>query len=329
MSKKLFSIILAVAMVFSICIPAYAADTSNTKQIALEIPVTEIPSDVLTNHQNVVSGRTRSAITSTYDEYEILSMMKAKTTEDLIFEGYSKDVVEDIKSGNVEERILTVTFERAALSEEELAKMGYSADEIFVMKNLSGDETLEQLSTYGILADCTCYNYLVEHYYKTSTGKTYFLVSYGWEWDKCPAWVLTDCAGVGWNHDFHPDETLDTSSKNYNTTYKTYVNQSDASDKKYSSKAMVEKELNTAEDQFDMNGFYGSAYYVKSGSGTMALSQTGRQNDAKFSFKYGHNEILAAPSVGYPWGVSFSLEGAESIFMPPEIVYSDFASTKN
>lgn len=144
--------------------------------------------------------------------------------------------------------------------------MGYSADEIYVMKNLTGNETLEQMSTYGILADCTCYNTLVDHYYRTSTDKTYFLVSYGWEWDKCPAWVLTDCAGVGWNHDFHPDESLDTSSKNYNTTYKTYVNQSDATDKKYSSKAMVEKELNTAEDQFDMNGFYGNAYYVKAGS---------------------------------------------------------------
>lgn len=207
--------------------------------------------------------------------------------------------------------------------------MGYSADEIYVMKNLTGNETLEQMSTYGILADCTCYNTLVDHYYRTSTDKTYFLVSYGWEWDKCPAWVLTDCAVVGWNHDFHPDESLDTSSKNYNTTYKTYVNQSDATDKKYSSKAMVEKELNTAEDQFDMNGFYGNAYYVKAGSGTMALSQTGKQNDAKFSFKYGHNEVLAAPSVGYPWGVSFSLEGAESIFMPSEIVYSDFASTRS
>lgn len=256
-------------------------------------------------------------------------MLKNKTTEELVNEGYSIDVVESLKNGNVEEYILEVTFEKALLSESQLSNMGYTADEIYVMKNLTGNETLEQLSTYGILADCTCYNTLVSHYYKTSTDKTYFIVSYGWEWDKCPAWVLTDCAGVGWNHDFHPDETLDTSTTNYNTTYKTYVNQSDSTDKKYSSKAMVEKELNTAEDQFDMNGFYGTAYYVKSGSGTMALSQTGRQNDAKFSFKYGHNELLAAPSVGYPWGVSFSLEGAESIFMPSEIVYSDFASTRN
>ena len=89
-----------------------------------------------------------------------------------------------------------------------------------------------------------------------------------------------------------------------------------------------EKELQTAEDQFDMNGFYGSDYYVKSGSGTICLSQTGKVNDVKLSFKYGHNQFGPAVSVSYPWGVSFGLDGAETIFQPDEIVYNDFATVK-
>lgn len=146
-----------------------------------------------------------------------------------------------------------------------------------------------------------------------------------WEWDKCPNWVLTDCAGLGWNHDFHPDDAVDS---DYNKTFKTYVNQGNASDKKYTTKHIYEKELQTAEDQFDMNGFYGSDYYVKSGSGTICLSQTGKVNDVKLSFKYGHNQFGPAVSVSYPWGVSFGLDGAETIFQPDEIVYNDFATVK-
>lgn len=132
-------------------------------------------------------------------------------------------------------------------------------------------------------------------------------------------------AGLGWNHDFHPDDAVDS---DYNKTFKTYVNQGNASDKKYTTKHIYEKELQTAEDQFDMNGFYGSDYYVKSGSGTICLSQTGKVNDVKLSFKYGHNQFGPAVSVSYPWGVSFGLDGAETIFQPDEIVYNDFATVK-
>lgn len=158
-----------------------------------------------------------------------------------------------------------------------------------------------------------------------STVLIFHICNYGWEWDKCPNWVLTDCAGLGWNHDFHPDDAVDS---DYNKTFKTYVNQGNASDKKYTTKHIYEKELQTAEDQFDMNGFYGSDYYVKSGSGTICLSQTGKVNDVKLSFKYGHNQFGPAVSVSYPWGVSFGLDGAETIFQPDEIVYNDFATVK-
>lgn len=121
------------------------------------------------------------------------------------------------------------------------------------------------------------------------------------------------------------DDAVDS---DYNKTFKTYVNQGNASDKKYTTKHIYEKELQTAEDQFDMNGFYGSDYYVKSGSGTICLSQTGKVNDVKLSFKYGHNQFGPAVSVSYPWGVSFGLDGAETIFQPDEIVYNDFATVK-
>lgn len=60
----------------------------------------------------------------------------------------------------------------------------------------------------------------------------------------------------------------------------------------------------------------------------ICLSQTGKVNDVKLSFKYGHNQFGPAVSVSYPWGVSFGLDGAETIFQPDEIVYNDFATVK-
>lgn len=246
-------------------------------------------------------------------------------TPELLQEGYGEDTISQIRDGTIAELIRKSIFSRASLPSSELSELGYTESEIEYMKSLTGTETLADLSTRGILADCYTYNTFVSHTYNKSKDKTYFICNYGWEWDKCPNWVLTDCAGLGWNHDFHPDDAVDS---DYNKTFKTYVNQGNASDKKYTTKHIYEKELQTAEDQFDMNGFYGSDYYVKSGSGTICLSQTGKVNDVKLSFKYGHNQFGPAVSVSYPWGVSFGLDGAETIFQPDEIVYNDFATVK-
>lgn len=249
----------------------------------------------------------------------------AKSDAELLQEGYGEDTISQIRDGTIAELIRKSIFSRASLPSIELSELGYTESEIEYMKSLTGTETLADLSTRGILADCYTYNTFVSHTYNKSKDKTYFICNYGWEWDKCPNWVLTDCAGLGWNHDFHPDDAVDS---DYNKTFKTYVNQGNASDKKYTTKHIYEKELQTAEDQFDMNGFYGSDYYVKSGSGTICLSQTGKVNDVKLSFKYGHNQFGPAVSVSYPWGVSFGLDGAETIFQPDEIVYNDFATVK-
>ena len=88
---------------------------------------------------------------------------------------------------------------------------------------------------------------------------------------------------------------------------------------------MVEKYMQTSEDVFDLNELYGEYYYVKSGYGIMCLSQTGKVNDVKFTFKYDHNETGLVPSVGFPWSIGFTLEEAETVFVPPQLVYHDFA----
>lgn len=328
--KKICSLFLAVLFLLNTFAIVVSAESADEPDFDMEIPISEVDLPSEQYHNQIIAGHAKTVSTSTSNEYEILKMLENMSIDELTQRGYSADTIAAVESGQLDDIILETTFERASLSVGELSNMGYSDSEITVLKNLNGDETLEEISTYGILADCICYNTLVDHFYSTYTGKTYFIVSFGWEWDKCPVWLMTDCVGVGWNHNFHPDDSLDPySDTDYNTIYKKYVNIDFSIGNKYTSKAMAEKQLNTCEDQFDMNGYYGPRYYVKGGWGTIALSQTGQQNDVKMSFKYGHNEAFASASVGYPWGVSFSIEGAESIFMPPEIVYSDYARVVN
>lgn len=321
--KKFFSLTLTLALSLSLSVPALAVQ--QTPSIPQEKAISSIPDEIATTHERILNPTTRSSSdnVSVMDEYEVLQAAMAKTDAELLENGYTAESIAQIKSGDAAEEIRKVTFERANFSAEQLSGMGYSDEEIAALKSLTGNETLEELSARGILAYCTTYNSFVSHTYNRAKGKTYFICAYGWEWDKCPAWVLTDCAGIGWNHDFHPDDSV---NSDYNETFKTYVHQMDESVKKYTTKHLYEKEQQTAEDQFDMNGFYGDHFYVKSGKGYMCLSQTGKVNDVKLSFKYGHNQLGPAVSVSYPWGISFGLEGAETIFQPKEIVYHDFAT---
>lgn len=313
---------LSLTLALSLSIPAIAIH--ETSSIPQETEVSSIPAEISATHERLLNPITRSPSdnVSVMDEYEIIQAALEKTDAELLEDGYTTETIAQIKNGEAAEAIRSVTFERAAFPANQLSHMGYSADEIATFKVLSGNETLEDLSIRGILANCFTYSEFDSHTYNVAKNKTFFICSFGWEWDKCPAWVLTDCAGIGWNHDFHPDDSV---NSNYNKTFKTYVHQLHESDKKYTTKHLYEKEQQTAEDQFDMNGFYGNNYYVKSGEGYMCLSQTGKVNDVKLSFKYGHNQIGPAVSVSYPWGISFGLEGAETIYQPREIVYHDFA----
>ena len=323
--KKPLSFFLSIALLSTLSFTADATEVAPS--VPQEHAIPYIPEEISFSHNRIIKGFTRSASNNlrVMNEYEILQSASAKSDAELLQEGYGEDTISQIRDGTIAELIRKSIFSRASLPSSELSELGYTESEIEYMKSLTGTETLADLSTRGILADCYTYNTFVSHTYNKSKDKTYFICNYGWEWDKCPNWVLTDCAGLGWNHDFHPDDAVDS---DYNKTFKTYVNQGNASDKKYTTKHIYEKELQTAEDQFDMNGFYGSDYYVKSGSGTICLSQTGKVNDVKLSFKYGHNQFGPAVSVSYPWGVSFGLDGAETIFQPDEIVYNDFATVK-
>ena len=298
----------------------YATEYCTETICVEEQKIDKIPYEISKIHDDILKNNNEDV--KTFDEYDLINVFRNKSESQLKAEGYSIEKIKEIKSDEVEKIITEEIFNRSKLDSNQLKGMGYTSEEIIKLKKLNGSESIEELSKSGLLATCSVYNTYYSHTYKTARDKTFFVVAYGWEWNRAPSILGTDCAGVGWNHDFTPDNSIDNS---YNITYKTYVNLLYSTMEKYSSTNMVEKYMQTSEDVFDLNELYGEYYYVKSGYGIMCLSQTGKVNDVKFTFKYGHNETGLVPSVGFPWSIGFTLEEAETVFVPPQLVYHDFA----
>ena len=133
-------------------------------------------------------------------EYSMVQELKEKDANTLLAEGYSISDIERAKSGELERTILNELMERSALSDEILARKGYTANEIAELRSLTGNESL--YSVRGLLASVTVKNTKNSYYYKSSVDRTYFLIDVSWSWDKEPAVHWTDIAGAGWDGNY-------------------------------------------------------------------------------------------------------------------------------
>ena len=255
----------------------------------------------------------------TFSEYDGLKILKSKSKDELTKMGYSAKEIQMLYNGEIEKQIRYEILKRATMDTTELVELGYSYEDVSTIKKLKGDETLEQLSAYGLLANCTCYNECSEYYYDSDVNKTYFVVSYGWEWDKRPVWLLTDCVVSMWNQNFIL--TSDVVCPGYDVSYnRIYTRLFDKSSDTYAYTAaedMVENDINAFIYSFNMKD---GDYYVKGGYGLTALGQSGQISNAKFAMVYAHNQIGASPSFSITGELSGSFEGAEDEFRPQAIV---------
>lgn len=248
----------------------------------------------------------------TYDEYEVIQDLRYKDDNELVELGYSKETIDQIKSDELEQTLRKEIMERAEMSVQELKNLGYSDEKIHVLKSLTGEESLEELSARGVFATLSCSAEFLNHYYKTASNTTFMLAKFSWEWSEGTLVALTDGAAVGWNHDFAMNNNL---SSLYNKHKITYINTQDSSDVYTVTNIMEEVELNCSIDKFGVAQYQGKTqYFAKKGSGIIALSQTGKVENVKFVFKYGHNTVLADISLSAPFGVGFGLSGVEETY---------------
>lgn len=317
--RKIISIILILFVCSNFC--NFPSVSQVEEEIFPEEQIGCIPEEIIKDFKENIQ-RVKVLEDSSTSEFDIYEKAESMSVNELIDVGYSLKTANKIKNGELEETILQALLERASLSEDTLSNMGYTKEEIQKMKNLTGEETLAEIEDLGVSAKVTCYNYLKSHYYEKQKNKTYFIIGFGWEWNKVPLNLLTDYVEISWNHDFRPENL----SASYNKHYITYVNKNyptDLSDMQLLTHNLVKKNSQTSESMVDMEILHGLKYYfAKSGTGVMCLSQTGKVSNAKFAMKYGHNEKNVKFSIGYIGGIRFSLVKEESIFQPSQLVYS-------
>ena len=263
---------------------------------------------------------TANKTTVATSEYSMVQELKEKDTNTLLAEGYSISDIERAKSGELERTILNELMERSTLSDEVLARKGYTANEIAELRSLTGNESL--YSVRGLLASVTVKNTKNSYYYKSSADRTYFLIDVSWSWDKEPAVHWTDIAGAGWDGNYEL-------TKHISST--TCVGNGPAIADKTVYAYMTSSDINAGKATFAMNqGAYyvQSFYWVKSGSGRIELSIVGHDNNAEFIFKYGHATLSTSPSVSLG-GLSLSFSSGIDTFTPSTgAVYGGRATIK-
>lgn len=249
------------------------------------------------------------------DEYKVLKELKKMSDKELKNIDLNKEKLE-----KYEKEMLKEMKRRSKSTMAELKGLGYSDEEAKLIKEISERDTLESISTRGLLATCFTYNTVGLHTY--TSGDTYFKVYVGWSWDKSPAAVLNDTVGVGWDDTFTFNNNVSSSYNKMNVNYTDGYGYYDTD--VYS---MLENEIRTSKTEFPMSKWDGPYSpqvnpWAKSGSATVYLSSPDKIQVAKLSFKYGHNWIGGSIGLSAPFGVGFSFTGEETIYAPDEIAIS-------
>lgn len=281
--KKILSFILSLAMIFSLAATASALTDGP-----------DIPTEP-------------AAYTVTINEYDVYVEARNATDKELQSRGVSAAHIDLIKSDAIENELL----EKAALSADELSRMGYNNSQIAILKNYTGDSIENAPELRGVFADMTA------KVYKVSANTSSLKVRFFWEWSNVPAlagdlivdliairWQGTNTSGQPINVAFNSNES--SANINYYSRIDRYKYNSPLTvvcDSPYDH-AYVNIPVSNGDG--DINGMY----YAKSGNFYLQVDRTGTNyiKEAAFIFGYGHTLIAITPTLALPvsFGIGFS-----------------------
>lgn len=248
----------------------------------------------------IVSKFTRS-------EYDMLMSIHTKSEKELLLEGYTVEDIEVLQAVSIEEAIC----ERAKMSEEELSKMGYTDEQISLLRTYDGSPLSENPQMRGIFADVDGWLYAGD------CNENCLRVTIVWEWTNAPLFSgtsITDsiaCAFQGINNNSHPVTVKLNPS---NTSCKLYY---------YSSLgALIDVVEDVDVDHTAVNTcisaeipmgkwFDDEVGWAKHGELSFEIEEqveVNALNNALFAFGYGHTTLGNAPDV------SASLDGLHFSF---------------
>lgn len=102
--------------------------------------------------------------------------------------GYSESEIEEIYAFDYESALQ----DRAALSDDILESLGYTDDQIGILRAYSEGELAYEVAATATSSTCT------GTLTRVSCGTNFIKIRYKWVWNICPTWVLHDRAAVGY-----------------------------------------------------------------------------------------------------------------------------------
>lgn len=127
-------------------------------------------------------------------EFELYQELQAHSAEELLHLGLTEKDALAVKNTSFEDLL----FERASLPESTLKNMGYSAEDIAILKAYEG-ETVTADSEVLSAATAACTGSLKK---VTSSGfgeKKTLTFQFDWSWDRAPLFSAADIVALNWN----------------------------------------------------------------------------------------------------------------------------------
>lgn len=223
------------------------------------------------------------------NEYEALKQLAQNTASCLSKEGFSSTEIAQIK--NYKQTYANHIAELQTLPESVLAKHGYAAGQIEVIKNFTGSEEQMTLAaaSLNIYSTPTSFKY-------SPNGRTTGRLAYNWSWAGVPVVKMRDMVAASWNNWILTDESSYVSYYGVNTG-NFYTSESAT----YT--APDNDAWNGGGHRFNMTKS-DNYYYAKSGGGTFDVESDGLyQKDFYYYIEYGH------ATLSYNIGFAVSVPG--------------------
>lgn len=260
-----------------------------------------------------------------FNEFEYIKEIQRYSKQELMDEGMSEEEAEEVLTFDYEEAL----YERAQLPEEKLAALGYTEEQIQILKDFAANPD----GDYDLAAASAT---LQGHLSLLNGGSTYRIVKYTWNWSSMPFMSFTEYVGLRWQGVNSSGSTVDmTNSPNTGsaTTNRvgsvTYydVNSGEQSGT-YSlslTYGAVDKSLTT---NFPMSkSVGGSTIWAKTGYITCNIKTDGAAvSYANFQATYGHQVSSGTISIslGGTFAISFTPTYKVDNFVCSAKVYASY-----
>ncbi len=186
-SKSILSLVLIFAVLLSLSISSYA-ENGDTK---------------IKKHLSTIK----------INEYQKLKELKDQSDEELLRKGLSTSEIKEIKDFDYAKELK----KRIKAKKEDLSSMGYSNEQINMMKEITENQELTVNQLTALSANCTLSVWEYGHFYNSSLSEVYLEADF--EWSSIPVFVGTDILAIAWSDGMYPQVNTQTQFETHSQAY--------------------------------------------------------------------------------------------------------------